>query len=328
MKRYESLYKLHRLLRLPHQRPLPLERLAAELECSERTVKRCLADLRDRFGHPIVFVREYGGYQYESAGGELPGLWFNESELTALLTMRQLLASVQPGLLERELVPLGRRIEGLLGQTGTAPGEVANRIRILAIGGRAVDDGVFRSCADAVLTRRRLVFRYQARGRAGAEQSRIVSPQRLSHYRDNWYLDAWCHTREDLRIFSLDQMREAVCSDEAALNVPEDALGAALTSSYGIFSGPPTATAVLVFSAERARWVAKETWHPDQRGRFLDDGRWELQIPYARPDELLLDILRYGADVRVQAPEALRELVRDRLIAAAAQYDVEESTTR
>jgi predicted DNA-binding transcriptional regulator YafY len=33
---------------------------------------------------------------------------------------------------------------------------------------------------------------------------REVSPQRLVHYRDNWYLDAWCHLREDVRSFSID----------------------------------------------------------------------------------------------------------------------------
>ena len=25
---------------------------------------------------------------------------------------------------------------------------------------------------------------------------RVVSPQRLVHYRDNWYLDAWCHYKD------------------------------------------------------------------------------------------------------------------------------------
>ena len=37
--------------------------------------------------------------------------------------------------------------------------------------------------------------------------------------------------------------------------------------SYGIFAGTPQQTAVLRFSPERARWVAKEQWHRDQAGR-------------------------------------------------------------
>jgi len=321
--RYESLYKLHHLLRLPHQPPMSLERLAQELECSERTVKRCIADLRDRFGHPIVFLREYGGYRYEDSGAELPGLWFNESELTALLTMRQLLASLQPGLLERELSPIGRRIETILGQTGCSPTEVARRIRILAAGRRVLDDKVFRACADAVLARRRLSFLYRARGRRdGDHERRCVSPQRLSHYRDNWYLDAWCHARAGLRIFALDEIREPGLLDEPSKDVDEATLDETLASSYGIFSGTPTATAVLRFTFERARWVAKEKWHPDQSGRFLEDGSWELRVPYSRHEELVMDILRYGPDVEVVEPEPLRLLVRDRLRAAADRYAV------
>jgi len=74
---------------------------------------------------------------------------------------------------------------------------------------------------------------------------------------------------------------------------------------------------VLVFTAERARWAAEERWHPAQRGRFLGDGRFELRIPYGDPRELVMDILKYGPDVEVVAPEELRQLVAERLRAAA-----------
>ncbi len=71
-------------------------RICEELECSESTAKRCIRDLRDRFNHPIEYDAERGGYHYGKAsdidGFELPGLWFTESELTALLTMKELLA--------------------------------------------------------------------------------------------------------------------------------------------------------------------------------------------------------------------------------------------
>ena len=32
-----------------------------------------------------------------------------------------------------------------------------------------------------------------------AHTDREVSPQRIVFYRGNWYLDAWCHLRQDLR---------------------------------------------------------------------------------------------------------------------------------
>jgi predicted DNA-binding transcriptional regulator YafY len=90
-------------------------------------------------------------------------------------------------------------------------------------------------------------------------------------------------------------------------------LDAHYASSYGIFAGEPEHTAVLRFTPERARWVADEHWHPEQQGNFLDDGSYELRIPYSDPRELVMDILKYGPDVEVISPLTLRKSVAERL---------------
>mgnify|MGYP001029072094 CR=1 FL=1 len=78
---------------------------------------------------------------------------------------------------------------------------------------------------------------------------------------------------------------------------------------------------MLRFTADAARWVADERWHAEQRGHFLLDGGYELTVPYGNPTELVMDILKYGAEVEVVAPEDLRALVKTRLAAALARYD-------
>ena len=50
------------------------------------------------------------------------------------------------------------------------------------------------------------------------------------------------------------------------------------------------------------------------------DGSYLLRFPYAQEPELVMDILRYGPDVRVLAPDSLREAVAMKLRAAAALY--------
>jgi predicted DNA-binding transcriptional regulator YafY len=164
-----------------------------------------------------------------------------------------------------------------------------------------------------------LHLRYFNRG-DDSHSDRAVSPQRLIYYRDNWYLDAWCHLRSGLRTFALDAIEQAQVTDMEALDVSEADLNTHYAASYGIFAGVPDRVAVLRFAARRARWVSKECWHRDQEGRFLADGRYELRVPYSNTPEILMDILKYGPDVEVLAPEDLRVLVIDRLSAAAAQY--------
>lgn len=107
---------------------------------------------------------------------------------------------------------------------------------------------------------------------------RIVSPQRIVHYRETWYLDAWDGGKGGLRSFSIDRIRRANVLTKAALDVPESDLEEHYASSYGIFGGKADKVAVLLFTTERAKWVADERWHPQQEARWLQDGRYELRI--------------------------------------------------
>jgi predicted DNA-binding transcriptional regulator YafY len=198
-------------------------------------------------------------------------------------------------------------------------GEVERRIRILHLAKRALPPQHFQLAAAAVLQRRRLHIRYYSRARDEQTQ-RDISPQRLVHYRENWYVDAWCHLREDIRSFAVDAIRDAVLLDQPALEVNEQQLDAVLAAGYGIFSGRDVQWAVLRFSPRRARWVAAEQWHPQQRARTEPDGTYVLEVPYSDPRELIMDILKHGPEVEVVAPPELRREVGESLRAAAATY--------
>ncbi len=77
--------------------------------------------------------------------------------------------------------------------------------------------------------------------------------------------------------------------------------GDGIWGDYRIFSGAKVKWATLRFSAERARWVALEQWHPDQKSHFEKDGRYVLRFPYSDDRELIMDILRHVPKVEVIA---------------------------
>ena len=321
MDRFDRIYLLHKELARARV-PVTCARLEEALECSRATVIRTIADMRDHLGAPIVYDRARNGYLYDKAEGryELPGLWFNAEESFALLACHQLLHALQPGLLGREIEPLRQRLEKLLGSPGGGQDQLVRRMRILGQARRLPAAEVFGPVSSALTLRRRLAFAYDGRA-AGARSSREVSPQRLVHYRDNWYLDAWDHGAEGLRTFALERVSAPALRDEQARDIADAELDAELAAGYGIFAGAATERAVLRFTPLRARWVADEIWHPAQETRWLEDGRYELCVPYANPRELMMDILRHGADCEVVAPPTLRAAVRDSLEAARRQYD-------
>ncbi len=118
----------------------------------------------------------------------------------------------------------------------------------------------------------------------------------------------------------MDAIDEAVVLDAVTVQIEPERLDAMFRSAYGIFSGPTVAWARLLFTPERARWVARELWHPRQETRLHPDGSYELSIPYSDDREILGDILRFGPDVRVLAPQALRLKVQQRLLEATSRY--------
>ncbi len=321
MDKFDRVYELHNLLSR-RRRPVALSTIQEVMECSASTARRTLNLLRDHLGAPVAYDRERNGWYYDVSGNtryELPGLWFSPDELYALLVSHQLLAELQPGLLSRHIEPVRGRIEQLLRQRGFTVAEPGRRIRILQMAARPTNLQHFRRIATALLQRRRLLVLYHGRERDRTTE-RTLSPQRLVYYRSNWYLDAWCHLRGDFRHFSLDRLHPVEILDEAAEEFEPEELDHHFGEAYGIFGGQARHTAVLRFTPHAARWVADEQWHPRQQGRVLSDGGYELRIPYSDPRELVMDILKYGAEVEVLAPKRLREQVRQRLQAALAQY--------
>jgi predicted DNA-binding transcriptional regulator YafY len=322
MDRSERFHKIIRLLK--DRRVVSRDAFLEALGVSRATFKRDLEYLRDRMDAPILWDAEAGGYRLAAESGEpqnyeLPGLWLNAGELYALLAMEQLLEGLQPGLLGPHVRPLRDRIRRLIEVGEHSAEEVGQRIRVLEIGSRPVEPECFQALASAVLSRRRLKIRHYNRVRDEATE-RVVSPQRLVHYRDNWYLDAWCHERQALRTFSADVIEEAELLERAARDIPEAKLDRHLGAGFGIFSGTRTELAVLQFTPARARWVARETWHPEQQGQLQLDGSYLLKVPFSDPRELVMDVLKYGPDVEVLAPASLAELVAGRLAEARAVY--------
>ena len=324
MDRTERFYTIDRLLR--SRRQVSLRQLMEELEVSRATVRRDLEYMRDRMAAPIVWDAALRGYCYrlEATGDDdryaLPGLWFNASEVYALLTMDHLLSSLQPGLLEPHIEPLRERIRRLLGSGEHPTQEIEKRIRILYMASRQMDTRVFASIANALLARRQLFIVHLNR-RSNLHTERVVSPQRLAHYRDNWYLDCWCHLRKGLRSFAVDAIESAdLKEDQPAKEVSDSRLEMVLGAGYGIFAGDKTHQAVLRFTPEAARWVASEKWHSQQESTVEPDGSYRLSVPYAKETELVMDILRHGSDVEVLSPTSLRQTVRKRLAATLKQY--------
>ena len=322
MRKADRIYKLENLLKNRHF--ITRKELEAVLDVSRATLTRDIEFLRSQLNAPLVFDQALMAYRLENgkesgSTHELPGMWFNESEIHALLSMESLLESIQPGLLAPHIAPLKQRLNSLLSKGNNIPDEIRRRILLLSATPRHLHLDHFETCSTATISRQRLKLLHHDRHDDTVNQ-REVSPQRIVRYKENWYLDTWCHKREAIRTFSIDALRGAEILDRPAIEVSEGELNAVLTSGYGIYAGADVSWATLRFTPWQGRWTSNEIWHPEQRSHYDAEGRYVLEVPYSATTELIMDVLKYGPEVEVLGPDSLRQEVTNRLSRASAQY--------
>jgi predicted DNA-binding transcriptional regulator YafY len=320
-----SLERLHRIKYMIQSRGcVPLQDFLDQLEISQATFKRDLEYLRNRLNADIKYDRFMGGYCFDKPKQdkkvELPGLWFTEKEATALVLMQHLLSQMDKGsLIGPHIEPLTSIIDGILGQDETPGKELRKRIKVFGRTSRKTTLENFEEIGSALLKRHRLQITHYSRTNDKTTE-REISPQRLIYYRENWYLDSYCHLRKDLRSFSVDGIREAAIVFKKCEEVSDKTLTQYFAESYGIFSGPVTQRVKLKFTPERARWISDETWHPEQVASFDKDGNYILEFGYNQDPELIMDILKYGSAVEVLSPASLRTKIKNEIAKTLSKY--------
>ena len=248
----ESLHRLFILDKLfhSHRYPIPTKKLLEELDCSLSTLKRLMNVLREQYNYPITYSKQHGGYFYDQARAvQVSGLWFSAIELQAILILQGMLEQLQPGLLKNYLEPLLSHVKNKLNSKGH--NQRTDCIKIIPIGYQYISDDIFLPLSQSVLDQNKVMIDYCDIG--GRSSRRELSPQRLVCYRNNWYLDAWCHLREGLRTFWVPGITSVEALTSKGQIIDEYWLAEQLESSYGIFDGNPREIAHLRFTNQAAR---------------------------------------------------------------------------
>ncbi|MDO9519026.1 MAG: WYL domain-containing protein [Pseudohongiella sp.] len=313
MDKLDRIQQLHQLF-TARRHPIKMSELAEHLECTPKTVSRLIEVMRNYLFAPIEFVKGKGWAYIDTPHErfQLPGLWLTANELQSMALLLHVLENFGNGLLNEELKAVEQEIHKLLNTRKIKPETLMNRIKVLPLGNRSIPNEVFLRVGDALLKTRQITFRYK--DFKNKPSTRTVSPQSLLYYRDNWYLDAWCHTKDDLRIFSLARIERVFTTDEnvPATLIPQQEREQHFAGSYGIFAGRASQTATLRFHSGIAREISMQQWHPQQVGQW-DNDEYVLSFPYGDERELVLDLMRYVPDVVVEQPTALRQSVVARL---------------
>ncbi|MFP5346528.1 MAG: helix-turn-helix transcriptional regulator, partial [Actinomycetes bacterium] len=191
-------------------------------------------------------------------------------------------------------------LDGALAKLSAAAGdaaEAAGAVRVELETGSGPD--VLATCRRALQGHRRLRLRYLVAAR-DEETERDVDPMRLVSADGRWYLEAWCHRVEDVRLFRLDRVLDARVLDVDGMP-PSAAVGRDLDDT--LFRPGPDDEVVTLDLEPEARWVAE--YYPTESVEELPGDRLRVRLRTADDAWLRRVLLRLGGSARAVAPASL-----------------------
>ncbi|HDP95265.1 MAG TPA: WYL domain-containing transcriptional regulator [Candidatus Aminicenantes bacterium] len=296
---------------------LSLAAFMEAFEISRRQAARDIEFMRDFFRAPIEYSALDRGYAYADDSFELPGMWISEEEIVALLVTKRL-ATVIPDETTRTRVFCF--FDQVNARTGLDLHELEDRISLKNIQVHRVRTGIFSTVVYAMGRRRKLRLLYRSPW-GGKETERMVAPLHLLLYMGNWHLLGYCEVRRGVRDFVLSRIISIELTDERVSDEQwEIPIADQLERNYGIFFDGPPVRVRLRFRPRAAALVRDQVWYPGQQVEEHPDGSVDLSFPVADFREITGDVLRFGAEVEVIAPEELRRQVAETAAAVTARY--------
>jgi predicted DNA-binding transcriptional regulator YafY len=289
------------------------------LECSERTVYRDMGYLRT-LDWDVDFSRARQRWILASQGAPMPLLTLREGEMVALLVAEEALRSYAGTPYAASLRSAFQKIDAVLDAPVTLDLSQARLPGFAGPPARPLQAQQFDRLCRCCERRQRIEIDYYVPERDEITR-RTIDPYHVFTYGQDWYIAAFDHLRGELRTFALgERMREIRALDENYTPDPAFDLDRYLAEGFGIFRGGPVEDVRLRFSPLAARYMKERVWDETEEKEELPDGCLLLKMRVPVNIGLLRFVLQYGAEVEAQAPESLRQQLREETARLAGIY--------
>ena len=324
MARGKEIVRLLKILRnLEAARTNTIPKLAIELECTERTVRRDL-DALQRAGFPIYDERVNGTTFWRldtkvPKGLERTSLTF--SELCALYASRALLEHFAGSYLVSDLQSAFAKFEAAFTpKMKKLLDQMPQAIRAKGSPKRAGRDtyATTSRLLEAIVDHQVIGMRYHSHA-SRRDKDYLLHPYRIVFAQGGLYLMAFVPVYSQVRAFALERIRKLSPTKDTFTPISE-LDGEPFGHSMGVHQGKPVKVQ-LRFRPEIADTIRERTWHPSQQFRERSDGSVVMTLQVCDDYALRAWILGFGHLVRVLGPDNLVDWARNELDAAREQYE-------
>ncbi|MCB1220166.1 MAG: WYL domain-containing protein [Planctomycetales bacterium] len=259
---------------------------------------------------PLVYDYSSGGYKYSKKRFKLPEVRYTEGELASLLVLGELRKAYEGSEIE---APLGTALELMtenLQDNVKLDQESLDQILQVDIEPFPyIDIKVFQDLLQAIRNNESIVIKYFS-GQKAIIVDKPCDPYQLLNFKDNWYLVAFCHEKQDYRDFLCSRIMAVEHTNVTFLADPDFSLEQHKKESQLFASEAPTVEIVAEFDKYAAHWIRLKQVHPSQKVLERSDGSLEVSFKVSSMENIMRWILSFGEHARILAPLELQERVR------------------
>jgi predicted DNA-binding transcriptional regulator YafY len=303
-----SYFPIERLIRIDEQLRDKIypdtQKLARTLDVDPRTIRRDIEQMR-LMGAEIEYDHQKKGYYYVNPNVVFPGMILKGNEVLYFQVAEKILKQYENTPYYQQVKGAVDKIQSFVSEEITSE-KFANYFDFQQSPAAPIDQAYYLKLEDAIHREVEVIIRYYSMHRDKTSE-RQVAPYHILNQSGSWYLIGYCHTRKEIRTFSLNRIQEISLTDDYFERPPDFDLQKYLAKSFRIIREGHSCVIQLKFSAYQARWIREKQWHPTQKLTPLADGSLLLELEVAGLSEVKRWILQYGAEVEVLAPQELRE---------------------
>lgn len=148
---------------------------------------------------------------------------------------------------------------------------------------------------------------------------RRVKPLAIKESQHRWYLICFDIDNNDFRNFGLDRVLKLDITEKKfkPLTVDFDAM---YQHAFGVETYEPAEHVVLSFTSDQAKYIKSLPLHASQEILSEENDRCRFAYFIHPTNDFIMELLKHGDSVIVEAPDALRERVKENITKMMALY--------
>ncbi len=295
--------------------------LGKKFEVSRSTIARDIDFLRDRYNAPLEYDQIKNGYHYTDSTFFIKSVMLSEGELFSISVIQPLLDQYRNTPIESSIKKIFVKLVDLLPTEVSVDSSFVNKdISFIPDALPQINEKVFSSIFESLHTKKTITFSYRSlNGTSWNERS--ADPYHVICQKGSWYMLAFCHKHNEVRMFSLARMRDVSITKEKFTVQKDFNPNNFFDPSFGVWSNKEQPVKIeLEFSASINTLISERTWHDDQTLRQNKDGSVYLSFTSNQMQETLHWVLGFGDSVKVLNPPELIEQVKEEAKKICSKY--------